>query len=300
MKIFDLHTDILYDLYTSWQKGESNRFTKYHLPQLNNSLVVGGIWTLYSPEDFDLKEAVKISLAALPKETFSNFLVVLGFEGLRNLLEPEDIQYFYDLGFRHASLTWNEENKYATGVAGYSKRGLTTEGKRLLKKMNELDMIVDLAHLNEKSFYDIIDFGCKNIMFSHGNLKALCDHRRNITDEQLKALKAVDGLIGLTLAGNFVTKEKDQQTTEKFLDHIDRAVELVGVDNVSFGFDFMDYFTEEFPDSNLRDIKDVRDVHIIVNGMRKRGYQEEEISKICYDNFYRRYKSKIYKGESCD
>jgi len=298
MKIFDLHSDILYDLYVhKTKKGYSNRFIDYHWPQLNSSLVEGGIWALYSPDDFDLDKAVQIALSALPNDAYSAFKVVLGFEGLRNLTSVDDIERFYNLGFRHASLTWNEENRYATGVKGDPNRGLTAEGKKLLNKMDELGMIVDLAHLNEKSFYDIINTGCRNIIFSHGNLKSLCNHPRNLTDDQVKALKQVDGLLGLTLAGNFVTKKKEEQTVDHFLDHLDRAVELIGVENVAFGFDFMDYFTEDFPDSNLRDVTDVRYVHLIVKEMRRRGYSTDNIAKIGCNNFYSRYQSKIYRSE---
>ena len=297
MKIFDLHSDMLYDLYAHKIKGVSNRFIDYHWPQLNSSLVEGGIWAFYSPDDFDLYKAVQIALSALPDNVLSSFNVVLGFEGLRNLASVDDIERFYRLGFRHASLTWNEENRYATGVKGNPNRGLTTEGKKLLNKMDQLGMIIDLAHLNEKSFYDIIDIGCRNIIFSHGNLKSLCDHPRNLTDDQIKALKQVDGLLGLTLAGNFVTKMKEEQTVDRFLDHLDRAVDLIGIENVAFGFDFMDYFTEDFPDSNLRDVTNVRDVHLIIGGMRMRGYSTDYIEKICYKNFYSRYQSKIYRSE---
>ncbi|MDD4077963.1 MAG: membrane dipeptidase, partial [Bacilli bacterium] len=107
----------------------------------------------------------------------------------------------------------------------------------------------------------------------------------------------VDGLLGLTLAGNFVTKKKEEQTVDHFLDHLDRAVELIGVENVAFGFDFMDYFTEDFPDSNLRDVTDVRYVHLIVKEMRRRGYSTANIAKIGCNNFYSRYQSKIYRSE---
>lgn len=300
MKIFDLHSDILYDLYAHCIKGNNNRFNDYHLPQLSDSIVEGGIWALYSPRDFDLQAATKLALSAIPKTIYSRYQIVLGFEGLRNLPSSGSIEDYYKIGFRHASLTWNEENRYATGVKGNPNRGLTASGRRLLHKMNDLDMIVDLAHLNEKSFYDVIAFGCRNIIFSHGNLKSLCNHPRNLSDDQLKALKEANGLLGLTLAGNFVAKNKAEQTVGRFLDHIDMAVRLIGIDNVAFGFDFMDYFTEDYPDSNLRDITDVRFVYKIVDGMRQRGYNEIEIAKITYMNFYNRYQTKIYRSENYD
>jgi len=292
MKIFDAHSDMLYDLYTKSIKGIKNRFLDYHVPQLKSSLIKGSVWTMYSPDDFDLIQAVKIAIEEIDLKELPDFKVILGLEGLRNLKAVEDIEVLYNLGIRHAMLTWNEENRYATGVKGEKDHGLKKEGIRLLKKMEELDMIIDVAHLNEKSFYEVLEVTNKNIIFSHGNVKSVCDHPRNLTDDQLKRLKEVDGLFGLTLAGNFVCGNKDEQDSEHFLNHLDKAVEIMGIDNVMFGFDFMDYISE-FPNSNIKDVPNATYAHLIVEGMRHRGYNDTDISKICYDNFYNRYHDKI-------
>lgn len=295
MKIFDVHTDVLYDLYISKKKGIENRFSDVHVKQLKNNVIKGGLWTLYSPDKFDLIKAVKIALAEIDMSKLPGFELMLGLEGLLNLEKVEDLDTLYELGIRHALLTWNEANKYATGVAGPADRGLTLEGKKLLDKMIELDMIIDVAHLNEKSFFDVLSYTNKNIIFSHGNVKELCDHRRNLTLDQLKALKEVDGLFGLTLAKNFVSKEKDKQTLEYFLDHVDRAVEIMGIDNVMFGFDFMDYLEEGFNDANLYEVNSAFDAYKIIDGLKKRGYSDEDINKICYNNFMNRYSKHLIK-----
>lgn len=295
MKIFDVHTDVLYDLYISKKKRIENRFSDVHVKQLKNNVIKGGLWTLYSPDKFDLIEAVKIALAEIDMSKLPGFELMLGLEGLLNLEKVEDLDTLYELGIRHALLTWNEANKYATGVAGPADRGLTLEGKKLLDKMIELDMIIDVAHLNEKSFFDVLSYTNKNIIFSHGNVKELCDHRRNLTLDQLKALKEVDGLFGLTLAKNFVSKAKDKQTLEYFLDHVDRAVEIMGIDNVMFGFDFMDYLEEGFNDANLYEVNSAFDAYKIIDGLKKRGYSDEDINKICYNNFMNRYSKHLIK-----
>lgn len=292
MKIFDAHSDLLYDLYTKKINNINNRFLDYHVPQLQSSVIKGAIWNMYSPDDFNLIEAVKIALGEIRMEYLPCFKVILGLEGLRNLEKIEDLDLLYKIGFRHAMLTWNEENNYATGVKGDSNRGLTTEGRKLIRKMESLDMIIDVAHLNEKSFYDVLNYTNKNIIFSHGNLKSICDHRRNLTDEQLIALREANGLFGLTLANNFVSKNPDEQDLEHFLNHLDKAVGIMGVDLVMFGFDFMDYLSE-FPNSNISDVSDATKAYRIIEGMKKRGYLEEDIKKICYDNFYNRYYKKI-------
>lgn len=299
MKIFDTHSDMLYDLYKRTLNGEENRFTDFHVPQLKNSLVRGAVWTMYSPNDFNLIEAVKIALSKIDLSNLKDFNVLLGLEGLRNLEKWEDIEVLYNLGFRHAMLTWNETNKYATGVAGEATSGLFSDGKKLLSKMMELGMIIDLAHLNEKSFYEVLDYvgDYDKLIYSHGCCRAITDHRRNMTDEQMKALKKVNGLFGLTLANNFVSKNKDEQDVVHFLNHLDRAIEIMSEDNVCFGFDFMDYLSE-YGNDNISDVANATLVYRIVEGMRSRGYSEERIEKICWKNFYNKYKDLLYiKGE---
>lgn len=295
-KVFDIHSDMLYDLWQAKLKGIENRFESFHVPQLSNSVISGGLWTIYSPDDFNLLEAVNIALQEIDMSKLPDFKVILGLEGLRNLEKVEDIDKLYNLGFRHAMLTWNEQNKYATGAKADPNRGLTEEGKKLLKRMQELDMIIDLAHLNEKSFFEALEIVDKNIIYSHGCVKKLRHHPRNVTKKQMEALKKVDGLLGMTLAGNFVHRDENKQDLEHFLNHVDEAVKVMGVDNICFGFDFMDYLSE-FPNSNISDVASASDAYKIIEGLKARGYSEEDINKMCYENFYNKYKNKIVLGE---
>ncbi|HHX78875.1 MAG TPA: hypothetical protein GX695_03885 [Acholeplasmataceae bacterium] len=298
MKVFDVHSDMLYDLYYQNKKNNLKRFEKMHLPQIENTVIKGALWTMFSPDEFNLIEAVKISLEMIDWKKIPNYQVMLGLEGLRNLEEAEDIRILYELGFRHAMLTWNEENKYATGVAGDKEKGVKPEGYKLLKIMEELDMIIDVAHLNQKSFYDVLDYTNKNIIYSHGLVKELCDHRRNLTLNQMKVLKEANGLFGLTLAKTFVSEKPNERDLEHFLNHLDYVVNIMGIDNVCFGFDFMDYLDGEFENANVLEVPDATKVHLILEGMKKRGYSEEDILKISWDNFYNRYGHKLYfKGE---
>lgn len=288
IKIFDCHSDMLYDLDRKTKAGYKNRFTEKHVPQLKNSCIGGAIWTMYSPDEFDLIPALEHAIKQIDMTDLPDFKVILGLEGLRNLKSIEDLDIIYNMGFRHAMVTWNEENIYATGAKSNPNHGVTDLGKKLYKRMEELGMIIDLAHLNEKSFYEALEVVSKNIIYSHGLCKALCDHPRNVTDEQMIALKKVDGLLGLTLANNFVSSDEDKQDLEHFLDHVDYAKNIMGIDNLCFGFDFMDYL-DEFPNSNISEVSDATKSHLIIEGLRKRGYSEEDIKKICYDNFFNRY-----------
>lgn len=295
MKIFDIHSDMLYDLWQSKLKGIENRFEEFHVKQLENSVIKGGVWTMYSPSDFELIPALEMAMEQIDMSKLPGFKVVLGLEGLRNLEKVSDIDKLYEMGFRHAMVTWNEENKYATGAKANPDRGLTEEGRQLYKRMQELGMIIDLAHLNEKSFFEALEVVNKNIIYSHGCLKKFCSHVRNVTQEQMKALKKVDGLLGLTLANNFVNSDKEKQDLEHFLDHVDEAVKVMSINNVCFGFDFMDYLSE-FPNSNIKDVPSALEAYKIIDGLKNRGYSDEEIDKICYKNFYDRYGDKIKLG----
>lgn len=290
--IFDVHTDILYDVYQAVKAGNHNRFAEKHVPQLKRSLIKGGVWTMYSPDDFDLIDACTKAIEAIDLKLLPGFEVILGLEGLRNLQSIEDMDVLYQLGFRHAMLTWNEENQYATGAKADPKKGLKPLGKTLLTKMQALGMIIDLAHLNEKSFFEALDVVNQNIIYSHGNVKALCGHPRNVTDEQMHALKKVDGLLGLTVAASFIAKDPKDRTMEKFIEHIKYAISIMGIDLVCFGFDFMDYL-DEFANSNLNDLSDASKVYNLVNALRNHHFSEEDIEKMLYKNFYHKYKHLI-------
>jgi membrane dipeptidase len=109
----------------------------------------------------------------------------------------------------------------------------------------------------------------------------------------MRALKKVDGLLGLTLANNFVSSNKEEQTLDKFLEHVRHAIEIMSVDNVCFGFDFMDYL-DDFPNSNLEEVNNATLAFRIIDGLEKIGLTREEIDKICFYNFYNRYQDKLY------
>lgn len=295
-KIFDIHTDILYDVYMAFKRENNNRFKEFHLPQLSKSNIGGGIWTMYSPDEFDLYDSLQNALSCIDFSLMKDFNVILGLEGLRNLKSLEEFELIYQLGFRHAMLTWNEANDYATGIKGPIDRGLTSKGKKLLDFMISKDMIIDVSHLNEKSFYDCLTYTNKNIIASHSNIKSICDHQRNLSDEQLRKLRDANGLLGLTLAGSFIAKEKEDRTIESFIKHIIKAVEILGIDNVCFGFDFMDYFSDEVG-SNIEEVPNALYAHHILEKMAQFGFSEEEITKIAYDNFVKRFKQHIIKSE---
>lgn len=223
--------------------------------------------------------------------------IVIGMEGLSHIGSNIDkINYYHDeVHVRHASLTWNEENELATGVCGDDNRGLTLAGKNAVKRLEDLNMLVDVSHLNEKSFWDLVNVASKPIIASHSNAKSLCDVKRNLCDEQLKAVANSGGVVGLNGFSGFVSHNKDKQNLQGFVDHIDYIADLIGVDHICLGFDYCDYlesgtlssFSEDVDNPNVKNLQSASHSNNVTKELRKRGYLEDEIDKITHRNIFR-------------
>jgi len=193
-------------------------------------------------------------------------------EGSLNVL-----RMLFKLGVRSIGLTHNPRSLAADGV-GESRTGggLTTFGVQLIEEMNRLGIIVDLAHISEKGFWDALEVSRKPVIVSHGNCKALCNHRRNLTDEQLRGLASKGGVIGVTFVPAFI--DEKAPSLSRLLDHIDHIVEVAGIDHVGLGSDF---------DGGGTLLRDVTELPKITRGLLERGYEEGEVKKILGENFQR-------------
>lgn len=280
MPIYDTHSDIFYNLAF---KDVEDPFKEYHLNDLNNGNVVGGIWVVYSDCDFDVVKAYEKAIMKFQKYE-KDFDVIKGLEGLRNVHDLATLDRLYQMGIRHASLTWNEENHLATGVKGNSERGLTELGKEFIKYMNDHNMIIDVSHLNETSFYDVLKEKPKILIASHSNAYSLSDHIRNLKDEQLVALKDAGGMIGCVAARNFVSKKKEDQNILGLVKQIKYLVSIMGIDKVMLGLDMMNYLSD-FPDSNLDDLQTHADCSKIEQALLDNGFNKEDVEKITYKNY---------------
>lgn len=187
------------------------------------------------------------------------------------------LRMLYEAGVRSIGLTHNLSSWAADGNGEERPGvGLTRFGIALVQEMNRLGMVVDLAHVSESAFYSALEVSTKPVLFSHGNARALCEHTRNLRDEQLRALAANGGVIGLSFVPMFI--DKDNPTFARFLDHVDHIASVAGIDSIGLGSDF-DGGGTAFPG--------VAELPRVAEGLLQRGYSEEDVRKILGGNVLR-------------
>jgi membrane dipeptidase len=198
------------------------------------------------------------------------------------------LRVLHRLGVKAMTLTWNERNQIADGAAeGRTRGGLTNFGVELVAEMNRIGMIVDVSHISDAGFFDVIETTNSPIIASHSNCRALCNHRRNLTDEMIKLLAGKGGVMGMNFAPSFVDENKGHVTLDRVLDHVDHVVKTVGVEHVGLGSDF------DGIDSTPKGLENVTRMPYFTEGLLKRGYNEDDILKILGENFLRVFKRVI-------
>ena len=269
--IFDGHGDVWTDVTCrAVDHGERDIFRKHHLHKFQEGSVTGGIFVIWidPPYDNDPVKRSKQIVKSIKQEMedsadILNFVkkyddfekgtkegklnIVTGMEGLSQIGEDIDmINYFYDeVGVRHAMLTWNELNALATGWPVDVTRGLTEAGKKAVKRIQDLGMVMDVSHLNDKCFWGVIDLAQGPIIASHSNARSVCPAMRNLTDDMLKAIAKTGGLVGMNSMREFISEKHDEQNVEHLADHVEYIADLIGIDHIGLGFDFDDYLGGE-------------------------------------------------------
>jgi len=212
-----------------------------------------------------------------------------GFEPLGNSLELLNI--YYELGIRAGMLTWNYANPFAFG-ADFRDGGITNMGAAAIEKMNSLGVLVDVSHLNEQGFWDVIKLNKKPTIASHSNAKALFNHDRNLTHEQIKAIANSGGVIGAVSYFSKVNEndlsqirleDDSTETIHDYIKQIEYMVNLVGYDHVSFGFDFNMYLGD-FGVKGLESEDKIKDV---IQLLLERNHKLEDVKKIAGENLLR-------------
>jgi membrane dipeptidase len=212
-------------------------------------------------------------------------LHIEGAEGIDPDLHMLDV--LYEGGLRSIGPVWSRPNIFGHGVpfrypsTPDTGPGLTDRGLDLVRACNRLKIMIDLSHLNEKGFWDVARLSDAPLVATHSNAWEICQHSRNLNDKQLAAIRESRGMVGVNFATSFIRPDgqrNDDTPLEEMIRHMDHLIEHVGVDGVGLGSDF-DGAT--IP----AEIGDVRGLPRLVDAMRRHGYDEATLRKLCYENW---------------
>lgn len=298
MNFFDLHCDTLYEMFTKNKeifKNDLNidieRSLKYR-PYI-------GCFAVWIPDNMRGKNAFdffnKLSKKLYEQENLYSkyFKVCKSFEDIKNLKERqgiiltvegsaalggkiENVNSLYKSGVRIMTLTWN--GKCEVGDGADFKGGLSDFGYEVVKKMEEIGIIIDVSHASEKLFYDLSQIASKPFIATHSNSQTICSHRRNLTDEQFETIKSVKGLVGITFCRYFLS-DKKQAHFDDLLRHVEHFLERGGENILAIGSDFDG---TELP----VDILGIESIEKIYENFLKYNYSERLLDKIFFKNAY--------------
>ena len=283
----------------------------------------------------------KFALANTPQEVEANFvkgLISLPM-GMENGAPIEDslsnVQYFYDRGVRYITLTHGKVNQICDSSYDTTRvwNGLSPFGEEVVAEMNRVGIMVDVSHISDSAFYDVMNVTESPVIASHSSCRAFVPgFERNMNDDMIQRLADNGGVIQINFGSTFVDDEAREKsdvvrdhlgqwmadnnltfqdsaaqayakeymqenptfsTVQKVADHVDHVVQLVGVEHVAFGSDF-----DGVGDTLPTGLKDASEYPNLIAELLKRGYSDEDIEKICYQNVFRVWNAVQQKAES--
>lgn len=311
--VFDAHSDIWTDVTARRLRGERDVFSRRHLARLRRGGVEGGLFALWVDEphdaspaaharrtremmdcvraesrestDFRMVRSFDEAMQARREGVFYVFSGVEGMAGLgAGLLTVDDYHAF---GARHAMLTWNEANALGAGAMSGEDDGLTALGKRTVRELQEKGMLLDVSHLNEAGFWDAAALTAGPFVASHSNCRKLCDVPRNLTDEQLRAVRDAGGVVGLNVFHRFIHADPARQTAETLALHAAHMIDVMGVDHVGCGFDFCEFLEREQDEPLTAGLEDAARIPNFFDCLNRLGMGREELEKVARGNFLR-------------
>lgn len=193
-----------------------------------------------------------------------------------------NIERFHNLGVRYITLCHNGDNLICDSASRtrHTHGGISRFGRQVVAEMNRLGIMVDLSHAGEASFWHAIDCSAAPIICSHSSARALCNHPRNLTDEQLKALAAKGGVCQVCLYDGFLTADEGTADVRTAADHIDHIAQTAGIDCVGIGSDFDG-------GGSIRSCRASNELVNITKELLRRGYAPDDLRKIWGGNMLR-------------
>ncbi len=218
-------------------------------------------------------------------EKINALLSIEGGESIEDNIE--NLYHFFNRGVRILTLCWNYENNIGFGAFTKSEQGLKTFGKDVVRVMNDINMVIDVSHLNEEGFWDLYKISKKPFIATHSNSYSVCKHFRNLKDDQLRAIKDCGGIVGINLYPKFLTT-KENATEGDIFRHIDYMSNIIGIDRICLGGDF-----DGIEDTPLN-IGDISQYSMLLKRIEE-IYGKDILDKIAYKNFYNFFKNNIKK-----
>ena len=278
---------ILVDLHKMTEGRQDATIMVAYLPQPTENP------TAFADRIFDkIEEIVRansqyIALARTPNDLWMNKhrglkSIMLGIEnGIALDGRLENVQHFADRGIVYMTLCHNGDNDVCDSASksSHTHGGVSPFGEQVIREMNRLGILVDMSHAGEKSFYDALEISSKPIVCSHSSARALCDHPRNLTDDQMRALAKKGGVAQTTIYNGFLRRD-GEATILDVMAHLEHAIQVMGIDHVGLGTDFDG-------DGGVRGLASSSELIQFTRQLLARRYSEQDIQKIWGGNFLR-------------
>jgi membrane dipeptidase len=275
-----------------------------YLPEMGLRIALDQIARLYTEVDASDRFAICRSHADILRARQQNQIaLLLTMEGVEPLGADLDLlRVFYELGLRSLCLTHVRRNAAGDGglfaASGSPRDGLTAFGRDVIHECERLGIIVDLAHISPAGFDDIIELTTRPVIISHTNARKYFDIERNVTDEQIKAIGARGGVIGVNAV--LVSPRKEEATLDRFIDHLEHVRDLIGIDGVAIGFDFFEFIYRQWSEAEqiafqnkfthahfVPDLAKHSHSRGLTRRLIERGFNDHEIEAILFRNWMR-------------
>ena len=274
------------------------------LPDKGLNVALGQVARLYAgvqrTERMTLCETYEEISRARENGRIALLLTMEGAEPLGNDLDL--LRIFYELGLRAISLTHARSNAAAHGgifaASGSPAQGLTDFGRELVRECERLGVMIDLAHINPEGFDEIFGLTSKPLIVSHTNARRYYDVERNISDEQIGMIGQRGGVIGINAI--LVSPNKANATLDRYVDHIEHVVDLIGIDGVGIGFDFCEFLWKQMSQEEkaeleaklttphfLADLGNHSHARNVTRRLIERGWKDDAIEKFLRGNWMR-------------
>lgn len=318
MNILDAHCDAPTQMIRGRDFGADNPGVQVDFPKMLRSGITGSFFALYIPARLGNEEATAYAFAQLEElkrqvaansdkvafatdresmlENASKGLVSI-FIGLENgsaLLGRRGVlEELYAEGVRYVTLCHSEDNDICDSCTGAGRwGGLSPLGRKLVGEMNELGMVIDVAHTSNDTVRDVLGLSVKPIAYTHGCCSSLCSHKRNLPDDLIRGISSRGGVVCMSIYPCFLSDDyagfdddnpdgRAMPELAKVLDHIEHAVAVAGVEGVGFGTDY------EGINHTAKGLESIENFGLLVDGLKSRGFSASEIAKMASENLLR-------------